>query len=70
MPEQGYGARPPKIPKEKELFSLQDYLDAILAGQQAKVVSSASKADVILTLKKNALENGISLVDNNYFLEC
>lgn len=66
----GYGARPPKIPKEKELFSLQDYLDAILAGQQAKVVSSASKADVILTLEKNALENGISLVDNNYFLEC
>ena len=54
----------------ESMFSLQDYLDCLLKGQDVKVVNDKHKADVILTMEKNMLDNGISLVDNNFFLEC
>lgn len=52
------------------MFSLQDYLNCVLEGQNVELVETAEAADVILTMGKSLLNNGISLVDNNFFLEC
>lgn len=54
----------------ESMFSMQDYLDCLLEGQGVTVVKDKHKADVILTMEKNMLDNGICLVDNNFFLEC
>lgn len=51
-------------------FSLQEYLDRVLEAQGVHMVKSIEKADVVLTMGKSAFDNGVSLVDNNFFLEC
>ena len=51
-----------------DIFSFRDYLDCMLEGQNCQMVSK-EEADVIMTMGKNDLENGLSLVDHNFFLE-
>lgn len=58
------------LPRIEDTFSLQDYLDCVTEGQQVQLVETAEEADVVLTMGKSILKNGISLVDNNFFLEC
>ncbi|MBO7252886.1 MAG: hypothetical protein J6V25_09720 [Oscillospiraceae bacterium] len=60
----------PQIEDAQAMFSVQDYLDAVLEGQMVTMVKTAQEADVVLTMGKSMMENGISLVDNNFFLEC
>ena len=55
---------------DAELFSLQDYLDCVFMGQGVSLVKSEDEADLVLTMGKSLQENGISLVDSNFFLEC
>lgn len=50
-------------------FSLQDYLDVLLQTQRVQLTTSAEEADLVLTMGKSLLDNGISLVDENFFLE-
>ena len=57
-------------PQVDDSFSLQDYLNCVLEGQNVELVETAEEADVVLTMGKSLLDNGISLVDNNFFLEC
>ena len=64
----GWDSRP-GIESTGTMFSLRDYLDCILEGQEAQVVGSPEEADVILTMGKSLDEKGLSLVDNNFFLE-
>lgn len=52
------------------MFSLQDYLNCVLEGKGAELVETAEEADMVLTMGKSLLDNGISPVDNNFFLEC
>lgn len=70
QPNQNCWAARPQIEDAEAMFSLQDYLDCVLEGQGAEVVETAEDADVVLTMGKSLLDNGISLVDNNFFLEC
>ena len=65
----GWDSRP-EIESMEARFSLRDCLDCILEGQQAQEVKSPEEADVILTMGKSSNEKGISLIDNNFFLEC
>ena len=60
----------PEIESTGALFSLRDYLDCVLEGQDAQSVRSPEEADVILTMGKGPEEKGISLIDSNFFLEC
>ena len=59
----------PEIENEEKMFSLQDYLDCVLEGQDTKIVDRAENADAILTMGKGLNEESISLVDTNFFLE-
>lgn len=70
QPNQNCWAARPQIEDAEAMFSLQDYLDCVLEGQGTEVVETAEDADVVLTMGKSLLDNGISLVDNNFFLEC
>ena len=65
----GWASRP-EIESTGALFSLRDYLNCILKGQEAQEVRSPEEADVILTMGKGSDEKWISLIDNNFFLEC
>lgn len=67
--EDGWAARP-RIENPESMFSLKDYLDSVLEGQEVELVGSVEEAEVVLTMGKSQLDNGISLVDNNFFLEC
>lgn len=67
--QNGWAARP-QIEDAKSMFSMQDYLDCVLEGQNVELAETAEEADVVLTMGKSLLDNGISLVDNNFFLEC
>lgn len=58
------------MPKEVKSFSLQNYLDCVLDGQQVQRVDSAEEAEVVLTMGKSLHKKGISLTDSNFFLEC
>ena len=60
----------PAIEAAEAMFSLQDYLNCVLEGQQAELVKDREDADVILTMAKSLDENAVSLVDSNFFLEC
>ena len=51
------------------MFSLQDYLNCLLEGQGAVIVSDREEADIVLTMGKSSRENGLSLTDHNFFLE-
>lgn len=70
QPNHNCWAARPQIEDAESMFSLQDYLNCVLEGQNAELVETAEAADVILTMGKSLLDNGISLVDNNFFLEC
>ena len=65
----GWDSRP-EIESAGTLFSLREYLDCVLEGQGAQEVGSPEEADLIITMGKSKDEKGISLVDNNFFLEC
>ena len=69
QPNRSYWAAKPEIENEEKMFSMQDYLDCVLEGQDAIIVDRAENADVILTMGKGLNEKSISLVDNNFFLE-
>ena len=60
----------PVIESSDTLFSLGEYLSCVLEGQEARAVTDPKDADVILTMGKCMDDKGISLVDNNFFLEC
>lgn len=70
QPNHNAWAARPQIEDAESMFSLQDYLDCVLEGQGAELVESPEEAEVVLTMGKSLLDNGISLVDNNFFLEC
>ena len=59
----GYRERP------KSNFTMQDYLDKLFEGQNVTVVENAEDADIILTVEKATEDNGISLIDSNFFME-
>ena len=67
--EGGWDGRP-GIESSDTLFSLQDYLDCVLDGQGVERVQTREEADVVLTMGKGLSDNGVSLVDSNFFLEC
>ncbi len=60
----------PAIEAAEAMFSLEDYLNCVLEGQQTELVKDRKDADVILTMAKSLDENAVSLVDSNFFLEC
>jgi len=70
QPNHNCWAARPQIEDAESMFSLQDYLNCVLEGQNVELVETAEEADVVLTMGKGLLDNGISLVDNNFFLEC
>lgn len=70
QPNYNCWAARPLIEDAESMFSLQDYLNCVLEGQNVELVETAEDADVVLTMGKSLLDNGISLVDNNFFLEC
>ena len=51
------------------MFSLQDYLDCVLEGQECELVNRPEKADLILSMGKGFGGKSVSLVDSNFFLE-
>ena len=54
---------------ECPVFSLRNYLDSLLEGQETVLVSRREDADLILAMGKGMQENSLSLVDHNFFLE-
>lgn len=70
QPNEGRWDRRPNIESSDALFSLQDYLDSVLNGQGVERVQTRDEADVVLTMGKGLSDNGVSLVDSNFFLEC
>lgn len=50
-------------------FSLKQYLDTLFEGQQVTVVSSKEDADVVLSMGKSIYENGVSLVEESFFMD-
>jgi len=69
-PNDNYWDDAPYLENPAQMFSLSDYLDTLLDGQQARIVENAADADVILTMGKGLESNSLSLVDHNFFLEC
>ncbi|MBQ7183922.1 MAG: hypothetical protein IJR97_08040 [Clostridia bacterium] len=59
----------PDAGSDAPAFSLKDYLDVLLESQGTVRVSSKAEADIVLTMGKSGQENGLSLVDHNFFLE-
>ena len=53
----------------KDYFSLEDYLETLFTTQNVTLVDTKEDAEIILTLDKPVDENGLSLIDENYFLE-
>lgn len=70
--QNGWGdwASRPDIEAAEASFSLRDYLNCVLEGQQAELVQDKKDAEAILTMGKSLDENAVSLVDSNFFLEC
>lgn len=64
-----WGERP-DIENPVSMFSLQTYLDYVLEGQGVELVEKPEEADFVLTMGKSLLDNGLSLVDSIFFLEC
>lgn len=50
-------------------FNLKVYLDELLKSQHATLVNEKEDADIILTMEKSTEEKGISLIDNNFYLD-
>ena len=49
-------------------FTVEKYVKMLLDCQQAGLVETADEADIILTVGKNEFENGLCLVEENYFI--
>ena len=47
-------------------FTLLSYLNTLIAAQKGKVVETKEEADIVLRLDKG---DGVSLIDNNFFLD-
>lgn len=67
--ESGWSSRP-SVETEQMMFSLDEYLDIVFEGQHVQIVENEADADVILSMGKPPLSNGMSLADYNFFLEC
>ncbi len=67
VPIEEYGRN--KINMSDNKMSLQLYMDVLFNTQGVQVVENKEEADIVLTMGKSTEENGISLVDNNYFLD-
>ena len=50
-------------------FTMKTYLDLLFEIQNVELVEEAEDAEIILTLTKPEVENGISLIDENFFME-
>ncbi len=59
----------PKIRQNVPFFSLRNYLNTLLEGQESVSVSKRKEADLVLTMGKSGQEKGLSLTDHNFFLE-
>lgn len=55
------------IKVDKKFFSIQEYLDLLLDGQQCQIVDTAEEAEIILTMDRK--ENSISMIDNRFWLD-
>ena len=60
----------PAIEAAEAMFSLLDYLNCVLEGQDVTLVTDRDEADVILTMGKSLDDRAVSLADSNFFLEC
>lgn len=57
---------------EKKLlsrFTIATYLDYLFRAQDVTLVDTPDEAEIILSTEKAEAENGISLTDNNYFMD-
>lgn len=63
-------AAKPVFEQMESMFSLQDYLDFLFEAQGVQLVESEEEADLVLTMEKGMSDKGVSLVENNFFLEC
>lgn len=52
-----------------DMFSVEEYLTYLLEGQNATRVEKIEEADIVLSMGKNVRENGLSLIDENFFLD-
>ena len=50
-------------------FTMQKYLDMLMAAQGAVVVNNKDEADVVIVMGKTTEEKEVSLVDKNYFMD-
>lgn len=50
-------------------FSLLEYLNILLSQNNVEIVQNKEDADYIITLDKSLVENGISLIDNNFYFD-
>lgn len=53
----------------EDMFSLEEYMTFLLEGQKATRVDKIEEADIVLTIGKSERENGISLIDENFFMD-
>lgn len=51
-------------------FTLDKYLELLFKGQYVELVDNKEDADFILTLDKSKEENNISIIDENFFMDC
>lgn len=54
---------------QKNLFSLDAYVNILLASQDCDIVTSREDADFVIVLDKPMSDNEISLIDNNFFMD-
>lgn len=53
----------------KDVFSIEKYLNLLLESQGVEVVETPEQADVVLSVGKSMYENGISLIDESFFMD-
>jgi hypothetical protein len=54
---------------QKNLFSLNTYVNILLSSQDCDIVTSREDADFVIVLDKPMNDNEISLIDNNFFMD-
>lgn len=54
---------------QKNLFSLNTYVNILLSSQDCDIVTSREDADFVIVLDKPMSDNEISLIDNNFFMD-
>lgn len=55
--------------KLKTTFTLEAYIEALVAGQNIQIVDTDAEADVVLVMGKPENDREVSLMDNNYFFD-